>query len=538
MNTEVKHRTDSEAPVATVLADTQSLKKLFGAATVAVTLQGCGGSSDDVSTIGQGGTAVEGGAVVSEDDAPGPNQKSATPVEPGLMTRPRAARLLARAGFGGNAAEIENVRTLGYKGWLAQQFAMPQTQGRVDWMVANGYYFETADGSPDRPAAEHTIWRKLISGADVLRQRVTLALSEIFVISMIPVTLPYRGFATAAFMDLLEANAFGSYRDLLIGVSKSPAMGKYLSFMGNKKANGLGSSPDENYAREVMQLFSIGLVKLKLNGTPDLLNGELQPTYTQTDVTQLARVFTGWDASKGPTGSPKYYHVTTPMFNRESSHEPGASSFLDITVPAGTDGETSLKLAIDALMNHPSMAPFIGRQLIQRLVTSNPSPEYVERVATAFRGDGTAAGAGDMKATITAILLDEEARKREYRESPNRGKLREPMVRFIQWARTFGLTSTDNVWNINSLSSVVTGLGQSPIRSPSVFNFFRPGYIPPSSSLGNRGITAPEFQIANETTVCSYINFMQKVISGGIGGMSADYSALMPLVEHPHYLVS
>jgi uncharacterized protein (DUF1800 family) len=478
--------------------------------------------------------AACGGGGGSSGDAPAPAPGTAQ----AALSRAQASRVLGQGAFGGTAAEIENLRALGLQGWIDQQYTLPRSQSHVDWMRSNGY--EAAppnDSNIDRAGVTRSVWRKLIASPDVLRQRVTLALSEIFVISLIPVVLPYRGFASGAFLDGLEANAFGNYRDLLVFVSKSPAMGAYLSFLNNDKGNpATGSQPDENYAREVMQLFSIGLLKLNLDGTPALASGAPQPTYAQADVTQLARVFTGWRLTPGTATGPAD-PVIHPMSSNAVKHETGSSTFLGITVPAGNDGESSLQLAITAFMSQPSVGPFIGRQLIQRLVTSNPSAAYVQRVATAFNGDANRAK-GDMKATITAVLTDPEATSDATLTAADHGKLREPMVRFVQWARTFGLNSADNTWDIGDLSSTVYGLAQSPLRSPSVFNFFRPGYVPSASALGDKGITAPEFQITNETTVAGYVNFMQRVIAKGIAGMLPNYAALAPLASDANALVA
>ncbi len=471
-------------------------------------------------------TACGGGGGGSDASAPAP------------LSRAQAARVLGQAAFGGTATDIDNVRALGLQGWIDQQYALPRSQSHVEWMRINGYEAPPPNlTNIDRTGVTRSIWRKLIASPDVLRQRVTLALSEIFVISLIPVVLPYRGFASGAFLDGLEANAFGSYRDLLVFVSKSPAMGAYLSFLNNEKGNPVtGSQPDENYAREVMQLFSIGLLKLNLDGTPQLVGGAPQPTYAQADVTQLARVFTGWQLTPGRVNGPAD-PVINPMTSNAAKHETGSSSFLGVTVPLGNDGESSLQLAISTFMSQPSVGPFVARQLIQRLVTSNPSPAYVQRVATAFNGDANRAK-GDMKATITAILNDPDATSDATLAMSDHGKLREPMVRFLQWARTFGLESADNSWDIGDLSSAVFGLAQSPLRSPSVFNFFRPGYVPSASLLGDKGITAPEFQITNETTVAGYVNFMQKVIAKGIAGMTPDYATLLPLATDANALVA
>ena len=453
---------------------------------------------------------------------------------PGPLTREQASRVLAQGAFGGTASDIENVRTLGRAEWIARQFAMPRSTGHVAWMRELGYDAVDAAGDPirknsDRDGVERSMWRKLISSPDVLRQRVVLALSEIFVISIIPVLLPWRGFACAAFVDLLEEHAFGNYGELLTAVSTNPAMARYLSFLNNDKADpATGREPDENYARELIQLFSLGVLQLNPNGTPVLENDVPKETYTQQDVTQLARVFTGWrldPRATGPTGA-----VTSPLVQVRNNHERGSKVFLGTTIPPGIAGEESLRRAIATLMAHPNIGPFIGRQLIQRLVCSDPSPKYVERVAAAFDGGGQRAR-GDMKATITAILTDPEAVSDAGLTNPAAGKLREPVLRFLQWARTFGLVSANDSWNVGNLIDPASELAQSPLRSPSVFNFFRPGYVPPNTALGAAGITAPEFQITTESSVAGYLNFMQSAIAFGIGGMRADYSALEPLVD-------
>ena len=460
----------------------------------------------------------------------------------GEVSRDEAARVLAQGAFGGTAEEIEAVRSLGRAGWLAQQFALPRSSGHVEWMRANGYAAVDATGQPidknsDRAGVERSVWRKLISSPDVLRQRVVLALSEIFVISIIPVVLPWRGFASAAFVDLFETHAFGNYRDLLRAVSTNPAMGRYLTFLNNEKADAAtGSAPDENYARELIQLFTLGTLKLQPNGQPVRVGDVPEETYTQDDVSQLARVFTGWRLDQRRGGQPADA-VTRPMVQEPTAHEPGTKVFLGTTIAAGTSGAASLEAAIDTLMKHPNIAPFIGRQLIQRLVCSNPSPEYVERVAIAFIGDG-AATRGDMKATLTAVLTDPEAVSAAGLSNPAFGKLREPVQRFVQWARTFGIRSDNERWNIGDLTDPATELGQSPLRSPSVFNFFRPGFVPQNAAFGAAGITAPEFQITTESSVAGYLNTMQRYIGNGVAGMRPDYSALEPLAGNAAALVA
>jgi uncharacterized protein (DUF1800 family) len=257
----------------------------------------------------------------------------------------------------------------------------------------------------------------------------------------------------------------------------------------------------------------------------------------QADVSGLARVFTGWDfdTSANDTDHPQEYQ-RVPMKQVPSRHEPGEKTFLGTTIPAGTDGATSLTLALDAIYAHANLSPFVSRQLIQRLVTSNPSAAYVARVATVFNDNG-AGIKGDLKAVLKAVLLDDEARSDAQLADPTFGKLREPMLRFVGWARAFNATSPSNAWAVPNTSDPGTRLGQSPGRSPSVFNFFRPGYVPPNSAIGASQLEAPEFQITNESSVVGYVNFMQRALSTGLGDVKADYSAVLPLVADSQALL-
>jgi len=449
----------------------------------------------------------------------------------GTPSRAQASRFLSQASLSTSATEIERVRTLGYAGWLDEQFAMPRSQGHVEWLRSQGYDGEEYVNS--QAGANNTLWRKLIGSPDMLRQRMALALSEIVVIGLSGLAAtPFRAFAAGYFMDILEANAFGSYRTLLLQVSKSPAMGAYLTYRGNQKANaGRGSIPDENYAREIMQLFTIGLLELNLDGTVKLVNGAPKETYTQEDVSGLARVFTGWNLNTAIGSQTNPDRVVNPMVMNAALHETGSKVFLGTTIPANTSGEQSLELALDALISHANVGPFIGRQLIQRFVTSHPSPAYVARVASVFNNNGSGVK-GDLKAVLRQVLLDEEARSDKGLADPQFGKLREPVLRFVHWARTFGATSANGRWDgIGDLSDPATRLGQSPLRSSSVFNFFRPGYVPPNSAIGDAAITAPEFQITTESSVAGYVNFMQTALSRTGGDFKADYSALAPLVS-------
>lgn len=438
----------------------------------------------------------------------------------------QAARFLGQAAFGGSAADVAALQAQGLRAWLAAQFAEPPTQTHADWLQANGYAVRQNRHNFD--GLDNTLWRKLMSGSDVLRQRITLALSEIFVVGMDGLPVAWRALMAAHYMDTLEAHAFGHYRTLLEAITLSPAMGVYLSMRGNEKANAQGREPDENFAREVMQLFSIGLHQLHPDGRVQTRDGQPIETYTPDDVRGLARVCTGWDFDRVVRDEPD--HALRPMVCNPARHSPEPKAFLGVHLPAGTDGVAELKVALDTLANHPNVGPFIGRQLIQRLVTSNPSPAYVARVAAAFRDNGQGVR-GDMKALITAVLLDAEARTPP--RHPGAGKLREPIVRLVQWARTFEAEPPMGVWNVGNASNPSARLGQSPLRSPSVFNHFRPGYVPAGTPLAPLGWVAPELQITNETTVVGYTNWMQGVVANGVGDVKADYSPWLPLATQP-----
>ena len=457
---------------------------------------------------------------------------------PPLILDPDAARFLAQASMGPNRKQIAQVRLQGYAGWIDAQFATPAGISRYDWLMANGFGALAFRNS--KTGFDAAVWRKLLSGDDTLRQRVVLALSEITVVSIDGLTGPWRALSAAAYFDLLEVNAFGNYRTLLGQLSTSAAMGAYLTFRGNTKFNpATGALPDENYARELMQLFTIGLQQLNADGTPRLVNGLTQETYTLTDITGLARVFTGWDHDLAGKDTQTPDYVRRPMIQVASKHESGASSFLGTSIAAGVSGEQCLSLALDAIFAHPNVAPFISRQLIQKLVTSNPSAAYVGRVAAVFRNDG-AGVAGNLKAVIKTLLLDDEARRAAVAGSATAatfGKLREPVLRLAAWARAFNAASPADTWAIGDTSDPATRLGQSPGRSPSVFNFYRPGYVPPNSSIASGTLVAPEFQIANESSVVGYVNFMQRAVSSGIGDVRADYASLLPLADDAQALI-
>ncbi|HEY0747613.1 MAG TPA: DUF1800 family protein [Steroidobacteraceae bacterium] len=477
--------------------------------------------------------------VVSASNAAGSSAGStaiaATPMAAPSLSRVQAARVLAQAAFGGSDADIQALQNQsnGIQGWLAQQFAMPVNPpgqlSNVDWMQANNLISVMFDTT----GVQSSLWRKLISSPDVLRQRIMLALTDLFVVNTGATQLTYRGAAAAYYLDQLEANAFGSFTDLLLAVSHTPAMGQYLTFLDSVKANPVtGTSPDENYGREIMQLFSVGVVQLNLDGTPIMNPNDPNvalATYSQTDVLNMAKVFTGWKLNSAATA---YLGASaaTDMINNPAGFDTTEKFVLGQTIAAGLDGEQTLQAAIGILTQHPNIAPFISRQFIQRLVTSNPSPDYVSRVATVWSSTQ-----GDMKSIITAILTDPEATSDQLLSNPQAGKLREPVVRFIQWARTFQLNFAPGdatAWaSIGDLSNPSTKLGESPLQSPNVFFFFQPGFIPSQTALQTNAITAPEFGITNESSVAGYMNFIKNLIANGIGGVPGNYSALQPLVN-------
>ncbi len=438
----------------------------------------------------------------------------------GSPTADDAARFLMQASFGPTDADIARVQSLGYSGWIDEQFALPQAQ-HLTYVKAN---YNVLLFGGNFVFMQDSFWQQAIPAPDQLRQRVKFALSQIVVVSAENGTIATAADGLANYMDLLGQHAFGNYRALLEAVATSPMMGIYLSHLRNQKADPVtGRVPDENFAREVMQLFSIGLTEINLDGTPKLVNGQPVETYTNADITGLARVFTGWswaaqdtsNASFNGGGTAYADRIVRPMQPYPQFHETGAKTFLNATVPANTSAQDSLKLALDTLFNHPNLCPFIGRQLIQRLVTSNPSPAYVGRVSAACVNNGGGVR-GDMKAIVRAILLDGDARSGGSTDRQF-GKLREPVLRLSQWARCFGATSASGNWLIRNLDSPAASLGQQPLRAPSVFNFFRPGYVPPNTAIADAGLVAPEFQITGETSVAGYTNFMQGVISAGVG---------------------
>jgi Protein of unknown function (DUF1800) len=435
-----------------------------------------------------------------------------------------AARFLAQATMGTKKPDIIQVQGLGgYENWLNNQFTLPYPTMNVTWLFLKKFNIEQYKFDPG-PFYQSN-WRLMIGSIGQLRQRIVFALSNIFVINGNSLNMAWPAFAAGNFADVLQLNAFANFRTLLEKITLTSAMGSYLNMRGNYKADPSRSTePDENYARELLQLFTIGLYELNQDGTLKLSGGKPIETYTQKDVSGLARVLTGWDCDDS---KPENHRL--PMKHYPDRHELGAKTFLGLTIPAGTNGPTSLKMALDHIFSHANVGPFLALGLIKRLVTSNPSPAYVTRVSSVFSNNG-AGVRGDMKAVISAVLLDPEARALP--ASPYGGKQREEILRFTAWARALQVRSADTQW------SFYIDLSQMPYRSPSVFNFFRPSYTPPQSDLSNQNLVAPEFQLTNETTVFQYINTVGGLGYGSIGpSCVASYNAFTPLARNTKALL-
>jgi uncharacterized protein (DUF1800 family) len=464
---------------------------------------------------------------------------------PTAATDQEAARFLLQAQFSASDADIAAVRNQGYVAWLQNQVAASYTRG-WDWLNFQGYsdVYNSNNYYDQTYPADFMVWNQLMASGAPVRARMALALSEYFVVSLSGFSATWPSHIMARYWDVLMQHGLGNFRDLLEAITLNVAMGYYLNTKGNQKESASGRAPDENYAREVMQLFTIGLKMLNADGTVQL-DGSGNPidTYSNSDVSNLARVFTGYDLDQsqnravtiGTRTIPNTEFTRLPMRLTPANHSTYDATFLGVTIAGSTPGADALKTALDTLFNHQNMAPFFCKQMIQRLVTSNPSPAYVARVAAVFANNG-AGVRGDLAYVLAAILLDDEARAPAGLSDPEFGKLREPMVRLVQWARTFNVTSSSGSWKIRDLSDAGTRLGQSPLRAPSVFNFFRPGYVPTNTAL-TPGKVAPEFQIVNETSVGGYLNYMMNVISNGLGDTPSDiraaYTAEIALANSP-----
>lgn len=439
------------------------------------------------------------------------------PFDPIPATKAEAARFLGQASLDSVDLSIDHLMQVGYSAWLDEQMQLSFTQSYKDWLIEKNFHVVTATDTSNRTGHggwPQAVWCKLFSSPDSMRQKMVFAWTQLFVVSGTGLEISWRNFAIANYLDMFERMAFANFRDILESVTLSSAMGYYLNMRGNRKADPrTGRVPDENYSREVMQLFTIGLYQLNPDGTLKRdSQGQVIESYTNEDTEGLAAALTGWVGAPGadPSGllETSAHQHGMPMALDENQHSTTEKKFLGITIPAGTPGRASLKIALDTLFNHPNTGPFVARHFIQRFITSNPSPAYVGRVAGVFANNSEGVR-GDMAAVIKAVLLDVDARVLDPKSSTF-GKLREPVARLVQWGRSFGAQSSD--WNMGFTNGDTT-LGQMPMLSPSVFNFFRPGYAPPNTSISEAGLVAPEFQILAEPTVVSYVNWMALVVN-------------------------
>lgn len=444
---------------------------------------------------------------------------------PALLAPNDAARFLQQATFGPKKQEIQQLQYSGIDDWLDQQICMPPSLITAELQNTEGQLL---------PARLNLNWQNFVYAPDQLRQRVAFALSEIMVVSQIGFDCGNCPIGIANYHDTLVNNTFGNYRDLLEAISLNPTMGFYLSMLGNAKADPIANTrADENFAREIMQLFSIGLVMLNQDGTLQLdMSMQPIPTYDINHVKELAKIFTGWTWADTASWLFPTADVISPM---EPFYEMGTATYHDYSakqivghmgvnstteVPAGLSPEDDLALALDTLFNHPNVGPFFSKQLIQRLVTSNPSSAFVQRIATVFNDDGQGIR-GNLEAVVRAILTDVEARQEIHYQTDTYGKLREPVLRLTHLWRSL---DAEINYQGNNTDFIFLGqqLGQSPYQAPSVFNFFKPDYQ--SNDIEDENLLAPEFQINNESQLINYQNLLRSLtVFGFTGGINLNF---------------
>lgn len=456
------------------------------------------------------------------------------------ITEAEAARFLTQATFGPTPGEVSHLQAVGYEAWIDEQLALPISGSSHQdyWDERHKAIVGKQPSSRAGPGElVHSFWAHALTGPDQLRQRMAFALSQIFVVSWADNCVDNNSRGASNYLDMLDTHAFGPYRQLLEAVTLHPVMGCYLSHLKNQREDeSTGRVPDENFARELMQLFSIGIYELNPDGSNRLgTNGRPIETYSPQDISGLAKVMTGWswDCSTWPSDTCFIWGDPTPdgastgmqyvsaMKPYAKYHSRSEKQFLGIRIapqPLWPDATGDLQIALDKLASHPNVGPFIGRQLIQRFVTSNPSSAYVSRVTAAFDRSG-----GSLGQTIKAILLDPEARDaNQARYNPRFGKVREPILKLSAMLRGIGVRSKTGSFLIPVTDDAGTSLNQAPLKAPTVFNFFRPGYVPPGSEVARQGMIAPELQLVQEASVAGYVNFMRDVQFAGLGAYGFD----------------
>ena len=477
-----------------------------------------------------------------------------------------ASRFLSQATLGADLATIEQVANQGIEAWIDDQMTVPQSQTLdrlnevfaevIEWYLVNGGNPDEVSTRPYWTIFNYTWWENHMKNDDLLRQKVALALSEIFVIS-IESNLSDAGFGLADYYDILLKHSFGNFEDMLREISLHPCMGYYLSHLNNpREIPEENIHSDENYAREIMQLFTIGLYELNQDGSRKTDGqGEWIPTYDQADIKELAKVFTGLGVGgvmENEWVDEPYFgldiyvaDMTTPMIMYEEWHQPGTKTLVNgYVIPAGQTGLKDINDAVHQLFLHPNVGPFIGKQLIQRLVTSNPTPGYISRVAAVFADNGQGER-GDMGAVIKAILMDPEARTCSALEEDRFGKLREPFTRYTHFSKAIQMEQYyGRYWNV--AYGFYQATNQMPLASRTVFNFFLPDFQP-IGAIADNGLVGPEFQIHNSRTSVEYIN---RVNDWAVWGYVMDdwendnpsvtynIEELLPLARDPEVLIN
>jgi len=461
-----------------------------------------------------------------------------------FVNRLQAFRLLQQATFGPTESDIKTLQSQGVVRWLDNQLnqnsaysssidshyshleryktiakmAEPSTY-KKDSDFNNNFHGRTSD-------YQTAAWfENALHGTDQLRQRIALALSELMVISGKKQRTRFRGDSLAGYYDLMAKHAFGNFRTLMGDISRSPGMGLFLSHQGNKKySSSSNTHPDENFARELMQLFTMGLWEMNQDGSMVKdSSGNPIPSYTQDDVEELAKVMTGYDlkgnSKYGRTNRGSGEEWSSPMEFTSDHHEYASKTLLGTTISSGTSSSSEpadLDKALDIIFQHQNVAPHVSKHLITRLVTSNPSSSYINRVSTVFNNDGGGAR-GNLKAVVRAVLMDHEARGLYYRNQENYGKPKELLLAFTQFLRAFGVQKLDGwksrtgasmkgVYQFYYLENV---LGQAPLRSDTVFNFFAADFVPADSHFISNNMVAPELQIQSDTILVKYSNLVR-----------------------------
>lgn len=476
----------------------------------------------------------------------------ATPTD--VLTPETASRFLHQATFGATQQSIDHLMTVGYEAWMTEQFEEAPIDTYWNFVDRGGPPNCSVCSAIGLDGVQESFWFQVVEGKAQMRQRVAFALSELFVVSgTANSTLREQELSIAAFQTMLMDNALGNFRDTLEKVALHPTMGVFLSHRQNDKEDpASGRLPDENFARELMQLFTIGKWQLNQDGTRVKdADGNDIPTYTQDDIMGMAKVFTGWswggsDKSEerwqgysiGAEDTRSWNQAMQPYYNHHSSSEKRIVN--GVVIPAGTSAEESVRIALDTLFEHPNLPPFIATHLIKRMVTSNPSPNYVRRVANVFMQDNQGVR-GNMKAVVRAVLFDPEARDIALRTGETWGKLREPVIRLANYFRAFNVRHPQRSYYLGPLDVTPHDLAQTPWMAPTVFNFFSPDHMP-AGVLASNELVAPEFQLLDEATAAGYVNFMQRGIENSFGRwdnpLKPDYTAELALAGDPAALVN